>query len=251
MKRFIAVTMTRMSRIPATRLSLRPAAALRTFGAVLALAALSACTPQAALISSLIPDGTLSVLMSHLEKEEEGNRTRVLQMAERKDWVGITKFAEENLAKDRNSADWWFIAGYAYSEAGNNQRAIESFSEMVRLAPDDILGSISLAQSYRNAKQPLRAVQTLNNAHRLRKGTPASYFLLGESYSDLDRDLPAAAAYREAVQLDREFAKAWYSLGRAYARLGRAADYEAALKTLGKLNPALAKELAELRPGPR
>ncbi len=224
---------------------------LRALGVVLALAALSACTPQMALISSLIPDGTMSVLLSHLEKEEEGNRKRILELEARKDWDGIAKFAEENLAKDRNNADWWFVAGYAHSEAGRNQRAIECFSEMVRLAPDDMLGSSSLAQSYRNAKQPLRAVQTLNNAHRARKGTPATYFLLGECYSDLDRDLPAAAAYREAIQLDGEFAKAWFGLGRASARLGRTADYEAALKTLGKLNPALAKELAELRPGPR
>lgn len=227
------------------------AASLRTLGAVLALAALSACTPQAALVWSLVPDGTVSVLLSHLEKEEDGNRKRILQLEARNDWDGIAKFAEENLAKDRNNADWWFIAGYAHSEAGRHQRAIECYSEMVRLAPDDMLGSSALAQSYRNAKQPLRAVQTLNNAHRVRKGTPATYFLLGESYSDLDRDLPAAAAYREAIQLDGEFAKAWFSLGRAYARLGRTADYEAALKTLGKLNPALAKELAELRPASR
>lgn len=220
-------------------------------GAVLALAALSACTPQAALLWSLVPDGTVSVLLSHLEKEEDGNRKRILQLEARKDWDGIAKFAEENLAKDRNNADWWFIAGYAHSEAGRHQRAIECYSEMVRLAPDDMLGSSALAQSYRNAKQPLRAVQTLNNAHRVRKGTPATYFLLGESYSDLDRDLPAAAAYREAIQLDGEFARAWFSLGRAYARLGRTADYEAALKMLGKLNPALAKELAELRPATR
>ena len=224
---------------------------LRALGVGLALTALSACTPQAALISSLIPDGTMAVLLSHLQKEEEGNRRRILEMAERKDWDGIAKFADENLAKDRNNPDWWFVAGYAHSEAGRNQRAIECFSEMVRLAPDDMLGSDALAQSYRNAKQPLRAVQTLNNALRANKGTAASYFLLGESYSDLDRDLPAIAAYREAIQMDGEFAKAWLGLGRASARLGRTADYEAALKTLGKLSPALAKELAELRPGPR
>lgn len=234
----------RMTRIAVARL-------LRPLGALLVLAALSACTPQTALISALIPDGTMSVLMSHLEKEEEGNRNRILQLAAHNDWNGIAKFAEENLAKDRNNPDWWFVAGYAYSEAGNHQRAIECFSEMVRLAPDDMMGSSYLAQSYRNAKQPLRAVQTLNNALRVEKGTPAMYFLLGECYSDLDRDLPAAAAYREAVQLDNNFARAWYSLGRAYARLGRAADYESALKTLTKLNPALAKELAELRPGKR
>lgn len=234
-----------------TRSAGRFAPCLRRAGVGLALSLLVGCTPQAALVSALLPDGTMSILLSHLEKEEDGNRKRILQLEARKDWDGIAKFAEENLAKDRNNANWWFIAGYAHSEAGRHQRAIECYSEMVRLAPDDMLGSSALAQSYRNTRQPLRAVQTLNNAHRVRKGTPATYFLLGESYSDLDRDLPAASAYREAIQLDGEFAKAWFSLGRAYARLGRMADYETALNTLGKLNPALAKELAELRPGPR
>lgn len=224
---------------------------LRAMGAVLALVALSACTPQAALVSALLPDGTMSVLLSHLEKEEDGNRKRILQLEAGKDWDGIAKFADENLARDRNNADWWFVAGYAHSQAGRHQRAIECYSEMVRLAPDDMLGSSALAQSYRNTRQPLRAAQILDNAHRVRKGTPASYFLLGESYSDLDRDLPAAAAYREAVELDGEFARAWFGLGRAYARLGRAADYERALQALGKLDPALAQQLAELRPGPR
>lgn len=241
--------MTRMPRTPAT--CIRLAAALRVFGAVLALAVLSACTPQAALISALLPDGTMSVLLSHLEKQEEGNRNQILALEARKDWDGIVKFAEDNLAKDKNNADWWFVAGYAHSEAGRHQRAIECYSEMVRLAPDDMLGSTSLAQSYRTTKQPLRAVQTLNNALRTREGTPSTYFLLGESYADLDRDLPAAAAYRKAIELDREFAKAWFGMGRAYARLGRRDDYEKALKTLSKLDPALAKQLAELRPGSR
>ena len=243
--------MTRMLRIPGTSFPHHPAAILRALGALFVLVALSACTPQAHLIAALIPDGTVSVLLSHLEKEEDGNRKRILELEARKDWDGIAKFAEDNLAKDRNNADWWFVAGYAHSEAGRHQRAIECYSEMVRLAPDDMVGSTSLAQSYRTTKQPLRAVQTLNNALRTRKGTPSIYFLLGESYADLDRDLPAAAAYREAIELDREFARAWFGMGRAYARLGRKDEYEKALKTLSKLDPALAKQLAELRPGAR
>jgi len=240
-----------MLRMPATCLPRYLATGLRALGAMLALSALVGCSPAAMLANALIPDGTMSVLLSHLQKEEEGNRKRILELEARKDWDGIAKFAEDNLAKDRNSADWWFVAGYAHSEAGRHQRAVECYSETVRLAPDDMLGSTSLAQSYRAIKQPQRAVQTLNNALRTRQGTPATYFLLGESYADLDRDLPAAAAYREAVQLDGKFASAWFGLGRAYARLGRKDDYEKALKTLSKLDPALAKQLAELRPGRR
>jgi tetratricopeptide (TPR) repeat protein len=215
------------------------------------LLALPACTPHTAALFSLLPDGTTSILLSHVQGMDESNQKRVAELEARKDWEGLTKLAEDNLARDRNSSDWWTVAGYAYSQAGRHQRAIECYSEVVRLAPDDMLGWSLLAQSYRDAKQPLRAVQTLNNAHLVRKGTAETWFLLGESYSDLDRDLPAASAYREAVQRNGDFSQAWFGLGRAYARLGRRAEFEQALKRLEGLDTPLAKALAELRPASR
>jgi len=224
---------------------------LRGAGLGLVLLALAACTPQAALLMSALPDGTVPVLLSHLQGMEEGNRKRVAELEARKDWDGLAKFAAENLAKDRNSAEWWTVAGYAHSRAGRHPLAVESYSEVVRLAPDEMLGWNLLAQSYRDAKQPARAVQTLNNALRVRSGSAETWFLLGESYSDLDRDLPAASAYREAVRLNGGFAQAWFGLGRAYARLGRGAEFDQALKSLAKLDPPLAKELSELRPATR
>jgi tetratricopeptide (TPR) repeat protein len=215
------------------------------------LLVLPSCTPYTSALYSVLPDGTIPILLSHVQGIEESNRKRVAELEARKDWEGLTKLAEENLARDRNSSEWWIVAGYAHSQAGRHQRASECYSEVVRLAPDDMLGWSLLAQSYRDAKQPLRAVQTLNNAHRVRQGTAETWFLLGESYSDLDRDLPAASAYREAVQRNGEFARAWFGLGRAYARLGRRAEFEQALNRLEELDISLAKELAELRPAPR
>ena len=221
---------------------------LRRAALGLALLALTACTPHTAALFSLLPDGTVPILLSHVQGMDESNRKRIAELESRKDWDGLTKLAEENLAKDRHNSDWWTVAGYAHSQAGRHQRAGECYSEVVRLAPDDMLGWSLLAQSYRDAKQPLRAVQTLNNAHRVRQGTAETWYLLGESYSDLDRDLPAASAYREALQQNGEFARAWFGLGRAYARLGRRAEFEQVLKNLEQLNAPLAKELAALRP---
>jgi len=215
------------------------------------LLALPACTPHTLALFSLLPDGTTSILLSHFQDMDESNQKRVAELEARKDWEGLTKLAEENLARDRNSSEWWIVAGYAHSQAGRHQRASECYSEVVRLAPDDMLGWSLLAQSYRDAKQPLRAVQTLNNAHQVRQGTAETWFLLGESYLDLGRDLPAVSAYREAVQRNGEFARAWFGMGRAYARLGRRAEFEQVLKRLEELNMPLAKELAELRPTPR
>lgn len=200
---------------------------------------------------SAVPDGTLSTLLGNIQGMEDANRKRVAELEARKDWEGLVKLAEENLAKDRNNADWWTVAGYAHSQAGRHALAVQSYSEVVRLVPDEMLGWSLLAQAYRDAKQPARAVQTLNNAHLVRQGTAESWFLLGECYADLDRDLPAASAYREALERDRTSARAWFGLGRAYARLGRRAEFEQALKSLGQLDPALAQQLAELRPAAR
>jgi predicted Zn-dependent protease len=230
----------------------REAALLRLLGAALALSLFAGCiTPQGMLASALIPDGTASVLLSHLQQEEEGNRKLVAQLEAKKDWEGLVKLSEQNLKTDSHNTVWYLIAGYAHTQLGRHQRAADSYTEFVRQSPDDPLGWKLLAQSLRDAKQPERAVQALNNSLRIRDGTAETYFLLGESYSDLNRDLPAASAYREAVKRNNELAQAWFGLGRASARLNRRPDFDAALKALENLKSPLAQQLVELRPGPR
>jgi predicted Zn-dependent protease len=212
---------------------------------------LAGCTPQSAFLMGMLPDGTVSALLTHVDSQNEPLRKLVYDMEARKDWNGLTKLADDSLAINRNHAGWWFISGYAHTQANRPGRAADSFANLVRLAPDEPANWTLYAQALRESKQPATAEQALGTAHQLRRGTPVSYYLLGESYSDLDRDLPAIAAYREALQIDVDFAKAWFGLGRASARLGRDKDYEAALKALNRLDPKLAKELTALRPAGR
>lgn len=230
-----------------TRFAMR----LRLLGAAGMLAALLGCTPQQALLSSIIPDGTTSVLLSHLQSEEEGNRKQVAALEARKDWDGLVKLAEQNLAREPRIAGWWFTAGYAHSQAGRHQRAAECFREMANLSPDDIEGWELLAQEYLASGQPRQAVQILTNALRVRDNSPPTWLLLGQGYEDLARPDLAVGAYRSAIKLDNQLAQAWLGLGRSSARLNRRSDYDQALKTLEKLDPALAKQLAEVRPSIR
>ena len=232
-------------------LSSGPAPSVKAALLAAVLLAFLGCTPQSAFLIGMLPDGTISALLSHVDSQNEPLRKLVYDMEVRKDWNGLAKLADENLNINRNSADWWFISGYAHSQASRPGRAADSFGHVVRLAPEDPANWTLLAHALRDSKQPAKAVQALGTAHQLRRGTPASYYLLGESYADLDRDLPAISAYREALQIDADFAKAWFGLGRSSARLGRTADYEAALKSLNRLDPKLAKELTALRPAGR
>ena len=214
------------------------------FFKLLVCCSLAACTPQAGLLMSLLPDGTVPILLSHLERVDDSNRRRLEDFERRGDWNGLASFAEENLARDKSNADWWLVAGYAHSRLGQHQRATEYYGEAVRLAPEEATGWNLLAQSYRATGQPQRAINTLNNALLAIRDAPVTFYLLGESYGDIGRFDLASGAYQEALKIDSGFAEAWFGMGRAYVRLGRSAEAGEVVTVLERLNPPLARELA-------
>jgi tetratricopeptide (TPR) repeat protein len=210
--------------------------------------ALAACTPVQQLLFAALPDGTTSVLLGHMEKVDETNRLRIADLESRRDWAGLAKFAEENLAKDHSNPDWWLVSGYAYTQLGNHPKAIASFGESVRLAPDDMMNWNMLGAAYRGAGQNDRAIRTLESALQVRTDSAATYLLLAESYVDAGRDTAAVGAYRDALRLNKELDTAWFGLGRASVRLGRIADAREAITALRPLNAKLATELTGMLP---
>jgi tetratricopeptide (TPR) repeat protein len=224
--------------------SARAIAIARRLVAAIALVALGACTPQAQLLMSLIPDGTIPMLLSHFERVDDTNRRRISEFEQRRAWAGLARFAEENLKVDKSNSDWWTIAGYAYSQAGQRKRATACYTEVVRLSPEDALGWNLLAQSYRLDGQPERALQIVNRALNVNRETPPTWILLGHILSDLNRLEPAVKSYQEAIRLDQRYGEAWLGLGKAYSRLGKTAEVREVAKVLEKLDPALARELA-------
>lgn len=207
---------------------------------------ISACTPQQMLLSALIPDGTTSMLLSHLQSVESGNRQRIVELEQQGDWPGLAKFADDNIAKDPFSAEWRLIGGYAQSQQGHHARAAEYFGEMVRLSPDDVTGYHFLAEAQRANGQSQRAVTTLERALLVVRESALTHRLLGDSYSDLARYRPAAESYRRALAIDPMLAEAWYGLGRAAQRMGRTAEVQEALRALEQMRSPQAVSLRKL-----
>src|SRR6266511_1178018 len=199
--------------------------------------AVSACTPQSALLASLIPDGTAGVVLGKLEKVQDKNSKRIAELEAAGKWDELARFAAENIDKDRANADWWFVLGYARVQLRQYNEAINAFGTATRLEPDNIVAWNYLGQSYRAAGDPRRAVNALNSALNMARESPVTLYLLGESYGDLQRYDDAVVAYREAVAIEPEFPAAWFSLARTYARLGRNDDAQAARVRLQKLDP--------------
>ena len=201
---------------------------------------LAACTPAGQLLLAAMPDGTIPMLLSHLERESDTNRQRVAALERAGDWAGLAQFADDNIAKQRDNTSWWLVAGYANSRQKKHARAIECFQEMVRLEPQAAEGWNLLGQEYRAAGDPQRAVEILTRALSAVRESPVTLMLLGESYSDLGRYEPAARAYREALDLDGGLTPAWLGLARSHIRTGRMADAESVARGLEKSSPQLA-----------
>jgi hypothetical protein len=89
-----------------------------------ALAFVAGCTPASALLMGILPDGSFSRLLVHLEGQDDESKKRILEMEARKDWNGILKVADQVLAQNRNHADWHYVAGYAATQANRHGRAV-------------------------------------------------------------------------------------------------------------------------------
>ncbi|MBX3666039.1 MAG: tetratricopeptide repeat protein [Burkholderiales bacterium] len=204
------------------------------------------CTPQQMLVSALVPDGTASVLLGHLEGMADGNRTRIVELEKQGDWRGLADFAAGNMARDPFSAEWRFVAGYAQARLGDYRAASEHFGEMVRLAPDDPAAYRFLAEAQRAGGEPRRAVLTLERALRVSADSPLTLSLLGDAYGDLGRDAEALAAYRKALALAPQLETAWWGYGRTALRSGRAEDAREAARALRGLGSPRGAELERM-----
>ncbi len=204
------------------------------------------CTPQQMLLNALIPDGTTSMLLSHLQSVEDGNRRKIVELEQKGDWAGMSRFADANIATDPFSPEWRMIGGYAQLQLRDYPRAQDYFSEMIRLSPDDATGYHFLAEAQRVAGQPQRAVTTLERALRVVRDSPLTYQLLGQAQSDAKQYRPAADAYRRALAMDPNMPDAWFGLGRAGLKTGSNADVREALAALERMQSPRAAQLKSM-----
>jgi tetratricopeptide (TPR) repeat protein len=205
--------------------------------------AFAACSPQMQLLAALTPDGTVSMLLGHLERVSDVNRKRVAELERAGRWDDLAQLAQQNLAQDPRNADWWLVLGYARSQAQDHSAAAKAYNEVVRLEPDNASGWNLLAQSHRAAGDSRRALGVLDNALLALRDAPVTVYLLGETYTDLGRFNEALEAYQKVLVMEPRFPAAWFGLARTYERLGRTDEARQARARLEKLDPQLAQRL--------
>jgi tetratricopeptide (TPR) repeat protein len=173
--------------------------------------------------------------------------------------------------------------GEAAYAAGEYQKAIEAFSETVRLRPDwaeahyalalsliemeklkaaieefkrvlklkakyelMVLSNYNIGNAYADLGEYKEAIDAYKQAIELHPELPQPHNNLGLTYAALDRLAEAVAEFNQAVQLRPDYAEAHFNLGVAYLQSGKKHEAEEQQRILVKLNPELAAKLEAL-----
>jgi tetratricopeptide (TPR) repeat protein len=113
-----------------------------------------------------------------------------------------------------------FVAAVQAEEAGEKQRAIALYEDMLRLDPDYAPGYINLGTIHFHLRQFVRAEELYRQATMRDPGYVLAFFDLGNVLDELERPDESIAAYQRAVELAPRYADAHYNLALAFERKG-------------------------------
>jgi tetratricopeptide (TPR) repeat protein len=113
-----------------------------------------------------------------------------------------------------------FLAAVQAEEAGEKQRAIGIYTEIMKLNPSFAPSWINLGTIHFHLRQFDRAEELYRQATKIDPGYVLAFFDLGNVLDELQRPDESIAAYRQAVALAPRYADAHYNLALAYERKG-------------------------------
>ncbi|HEX8711871.1 MAG TPA: tetratricopeptide repeat protein [Terracidiphilus sp.] len=114
-----------------------------------------------------------------------------------------------------------FFAAVQAEEAGDKNRAIALYEEILALDPHYAAAYINLGTMQFHLHQFERAEQLYRRATEVDPAYVLAYFDLGNVLDELERMEESVAAYQKAVALSPRYADAHYNLALAYERCGR------------------------------
>jgi tetratricopeptide (TPR) repeat protein len=111
-----------------------------------------------------------------------------------------------------------FLAAVQAEEAGEKQRAIALYEEILVIDPGYAAAYINLGTINFHLRQYARAEELYRRATLADPGYVLAFFDLGNVLDELQRPDESIAAYRQAVALSPRYADAHYNLALAYER---------------------------------
>jgi len=127
---------------------------------------------------------------------------------------------QPDAAADQNPGQAYILRGAGYARSGEYDRAINEYTQALRLNPNDALALYNRGDAYNSKGEYERAIQDFTLALTLRPDFALAFNGRGIAYDgngDPDR---AIQDYNQAIRLKPDYAEAFYNRGRAYKRKG-------------------------------
>jgi tetratricopeptide (TPR) repeat protein len=113
-----------------------------------------------------------------------------------------------------------FLTAVQAEEAGQKQKAIEIYEEIIAADPNYAAAFINLGTLCFHQRNFVRAEELYRRATQADSSYVLAYFDLGNVLDELGRPDESIAAYTRAIQLSPRYADAHYNLALAYERKG-------------------------------
>ena len=131
--------------------------------------------------------------------------------------------------------------GFAYSNIGRYQDALESCKQTIKIKPDFAETHYNLGVTYGKLGRYQNAIESYQQAIRIDPNYAEAHSNLGITYGKLGRYQDEIESYKQAIRIKPDYADAHYNLGVAYYKLGRYQDALESYKQAIKYNPDLAE----------
>lgn len=121
---------------------------------------------------------------------------------------------------------WTYYLGLVEKEAGQPEKAAESFGRALRLRPADLAARHHLATTLIDLNRTEESVPYLQEILKRRPDNPLAHYDLGRAFTKLGRNDDALKSLSRACQLAPDFGAAQYALALAYRDRGERERYE-------------------------
>ena len=153
---------------------------------------------------------------------------------------------EEALADDADDFETRFQLAYAYTQLGQDDKAIEHYLRVVTAEPDLLAARANLSLLLMRKERPGDALPHLRAVTQARPNDPGFQLFLARALLSTERIDEAIPAFQRASELDGSSADATLGLGQALARKERFDEAAEAYRRAAALDPSLARMLLEL-----
>jgi tetratricopeptide (TPR) repeat protein len=131
-----------------------------------------------------------------------------------------------------NIAAAYVNRGSAYSDMGNDDRAIEDFDQALRMVPGLAPAFLNRGNAYAHMGDTARALKDYDQAIRLDPNYARAYYNRGAVYDDKGDRVRAIKDYSQAIRLKPDYINALNNRGLAYHAQG---DYDRAIKDFSEI----------------